>query len=74
MSPVLIAPVVALSLLAAATAWLATRAARSLAALRSELAALAQLRDARDRLLVDLERTRRVFDRPTEVWPSGRGR
>jgi hypothetical protein len=67
----LIAPVVVVVLCAAATAILLGRDERSVVALRAEVAALAQLRAAQDRLVHDLERTRRNLRRPAEVWPSG---
>ena len=76
---VLLAPLAVLVAAAAVTAWLAARVARSSATLQDEVASLAQLRAARDRLVTDLERTRRTFDtgrrdRGADVWPSGRGR
>jgi hypothetical protein len=75
---VLLAPLVVLAVVAAMTAWLAARVARSSTTLQQEVASLGQLRAARDRLVSDLERTRRTFDTGrrdgTEAWPPGRGR
>lgn len=74
MSLALLLAVIVLVALTGAIAWLARQVARSSAALENEVEALAQLRTARELLVLDLERTRRRFGSPTDVWPSGRGR
>ena len=71
---VLIAPAATLLLAGVTVAGLATLVGRATSELRDELAALAQVRAARDHLVGDLERTRRQLDRPAEVRPAGRGR
>ena len=78
MSPVVIAPLIVLVAALGATTWFAARVSRSVQLLRSELAVLVRLAEARALLGDDLERTRSAFGRAlpagSDVWPDGRHR
>ena len=69
---VLVVAVIVLAAVTAALAWLAVLVARASIELEDEVAALAQMRVARELLATDLARTRRRLGAPSaEIWPPG---
>lgn len=71
---VLLVPLIALVAVATGSVWVAARLREQLALLEAEVAALAQVRNARDVLRADVERTRVRFGRPAEVLSPGADR